>query len=124
MPWVSVDCPMSFWQKVSSKGGGWVLVQQASELWWNFSIVGFGFSMLASTTVVLCLWRPLCDPSVCAICSVAAFGFVFCLGERDLSPWHFGPFWIVTWSGGNAGTFGKVSARARGRRLTEEIMPA
>ena len=64
---------------------------------------------------------PLCDPSVCAIGSVADFGFVFfCLGDRDLSPWHFDPFWLMTWSDKNAGTFGKVIARARSGGLTRE----
>ena len=64
----------------------------------------------------------LFDPSICMVGSTAPFGFAFCLGERDLSPWQFGPFWIVTWSGGKAGTFGKESARAGSRRLTETVL--
>ena len=62
----------------------------------------------------------LCAPSICAFGSIDAFGFVLCLGERDLSPWHLGPLGLVTWSGGNARTLGKVSARAEWGRLTEE----
>ena len=56
----------------------------------------------------------LCAPSICAFGSIGAFGFVLCLGERDLSPWHLGPLGLMTWSGGNASTLRKVSARAKG----------
>ena len=56
----------------------------------------------------------LCAPSICAFGSIGAFGFVLCFGERDLSPWHLGPFGLMALSGGSASTLGKVSALAGG----------
>ena len=100
-----------------------MLVQQAWKCWWDFGKLTLALPCLFPLLWSFAFGALLCGPSMCAFGSIDVFGFVFfVLVNAIFGPWHFGPLGLVIWSGGHAGTFGKVSARAEGERLTEEML--